>query len=252
MKASTALITSECLKMSCLIILSKQHHCLNLFLTSTSVSLTKSCLCNALECLIYKGECLTHSVSADKWPVTRANEQQRKCKGNIFMLSCYKEWALKLIFSYTFGDSSMLQCRDNCFSEFKAIQQASMVHANIYCAHHSISCGTCKHSLCTPYHIILHCIHKTFIMDTIAYCIARARHSFDTPVYKTWLVLEICHSCVRFLLPVLSISLRRVVRGMWVPQTNSIANTNQTWHSALCTQRYTLGVHVGIQVQSVE
>ena len=30
-------------------------------------------------------------VSADKWPVTRANEQQRKCKGNIFLLRCYKE-----------------------------------------------------------------------------------------------------------------------------------------------------------------
>ena len=89
-------------------------------------------------------------VLADKWPVTRAIEQQRNCNGNIFVLLCYKEWALKLIFSCTFGNSSMLQCRDNCFSEFKAIQQASMVHANIHCAHHSILRGTCKHSLCTP------------------------------------------------------------------------------------------------------
>ena len=89
-------------------------------------------------------------VSAERWLVARANKQQRKSKSNVFMLSCYKEWALKLIFSYTFGDSSMLQCRDICFSKFKAIQQASMVHANIHCAHHSISCGTYKHSLCTP------------------------------------------------------------------------------------------------------
>ena len=154
-----------------------------------------------------------------------------------------------------------------------------VVHTNINCAHHSILRGTYKHSLCTPqhivwyvqtfivhtiayrvvhtnihyaHHIIWHCIHKTFIVHTIAYCIAHAKHSYYTPVYKTWLVLEICHSCVRFLLSVLLISLRRVVRGVWVPQTNSIANTNRTWHSEHCTHRYTLGVHVGIQVQSVE
>ena len=30
-------------------------------------------------------------VSADKWPVARANEEQRKCKRNIFVLLCYKE-----------------------------------------------------------------------------------------------------------------------------------------------------------------
>ena len=132
-------------------------------------------------------------VSADKWPVTRAIEQQRKCKGNIFVLSCYKEWALKLIFSYTFGNSSILQCRDNCFSEFKAIQRASMVHANIHCVLHSILCGTYKHLLCTPWHIMWYI--QTFIVHTMAYCVVntnihcahqsiscgRNKHSLFTP-----------------------------------------------------------------------
>ena len=30
-------------------------------------------------------------VSADKWPVARVDKDQRKCKRNIFVLSCYKE-----------------------------------------------------------------------------------------------------------------------------------------------------------------
>ena len=30
-------------------------------------------------------------VSAEEWPVTRTNKQQRKGKGNVFVLSCYKE-----------------------------------------------------------------------------------------------------------------------------------------------------------------
>ena len=85
-----------------------------------------------------------------------------------------------------------------------------------------------------------------------AYCIAHAKHSYYIPVYKTWLRLEVCHSCIRLLLSVLSISLRRVARSLRVPQTNSIGDTNRMWHSKLCTGRCTLGVHVGTQMQSEE
>ena len=36
-------------------------------------------------------EVVGQSVSAERWPVARANKQQRNCKRNIFVLSCYKE-----------------------------------------------------------------------------------------------------------------------------------------------------------------
>ena len=184
------------------------------------------------------------------------------------MFSCYHVIKSERLSSFsvkTFGNSSMLHWQGNCFSEFMTIQQTSVVHVNI-CFHTTSYCIThTKHSYCTPYHIalhkqnihiahhtILHYIHKTFILHTIAYCIAHAKYSYCTPVYKTWLRLEVCHSCVRFLWTVLSINPRRILRGMWVPQTNSIADTNRTWHPELCTCRCTLRVHVGIQMQSVE
>ena len=171
----------------------------------------------------------------------------------------------------------MLQCLDIGFSECMTIHQASMVHANIHfntkaycmvhanfhfntkaycmvhanihCAHHSISFGTYKHAF--SHHIILYCIHKTCILHTIAYCIAHAKHSYYIPVYKTWLRLEVYHLCVWFLLFVLLVNLMHIAHRMWVPHTNSVANTNRTWHSKLCTCRCAHGVHVGIKMQSV-
>ena len=208
-------------------------------------------------------------VLSDEWPVTRANKQQRKSEGNVFMLSCYNEWALKLIFSYNFWQFEHVALseqlfqrvhentgnkRGTCKHSFSnqrlscgAYKHAFSHHIILPCIHksfilHTISCciAYMKHSYCTPYHIalhtqnihiahrsILHCTHKTFILQTIAYRIAHAKHSSYIPGYKTWLRLEVCHSCVRFLLSVLLISPRRVARGVWVPNTNSIANTNR-------------------------
>ena len=99
-----------------------------------------------------------------------------------------------------------------------------MVHTNIHCAHQGKSRGTYKHAF--SHHKILHCTRETFILHTIAYCIAHSKHSYCTPVYKTRLSLELCHSCVRFLLSVLSISPRRVACELWVPQTASVTATN--------------------------
>ena len=45
---------------------------------------------NLLSCAILAALSALY-VSARKWPVTRAIKQQRKCKGNIFVLLCYKE-----------------------------------------------------------------------------------------------------------------------------------------------------------------
>ena len=58
-----------------------------------------------------------------------------------------------LIFIFNFGNSSMLQCHDNCFSKFVTIQQTSMVHMNIHFSNQGISNGTYKHSFFTPRHI---------------------------------------------------------------------------------------------------
>ena len=112
--------------------------------------------------------------------------------------------------------------RTHCFSNFMSIQETSMAHKNIHCAHQSIRHSTYKHSFSHQsishgkykhsfsYHNILHCTHKTFMLHTIAYCIAHTKHSYLTPVYKTRLNLAVCHLCIRFLLSVPSISLRCV------------------------------------------
>ena len=39
---------------------------------------------------------------------------------------------------------------------------------------------------------------QTYILHTKAYCIAHAKHSYCTPVYKTRSSFELCHLCVRF------------------------------------------------------
>ena len=164
------------------------------------------------------------SVSADKWPVMRTNKQQRKSKGNIFVLLCCKESALKLIFSYNFGNLNMLQSCENCFSEFITILHASMVHAIIHCAHQGILHGTYKHSLHTitncvvhtnihiEYHNILHGTYK-HSLHTIAYCFAHTKHLYCTVKHialhtrnihiahqftRLNLSFEVCHLCVRF------------------------------------------------------
>ena len=50
-------------------------------------------------------------------------------------------------------------------------------------SHQSISHGTYEHTFSN--HNILHCTRETFILHTIAYCIAHTKHSYCTPVYKT-------------------------------------------------------------------
>ena len=144
------------------------------------------------------------------------------------------------------------------------IQETSMVRTNIHYAHQSIFNSTYKHSYShqsishgTYKHLfsfpnILHCTRETFILHTIAYCIANTKHSYYTPVYKTRLRLKVCHSCVWFLLCVLSISLRRVVHTLWVPQTASDTATNGICRNELCTARCALGVRVGAQHHDAE
>ena len=144
------------------------------------------------------------------------------------------------------------------------IQETSMVHAtfimhtkayfivytNIHYAHQSIFHSTYKHSF--SYHNVLHCTRETFTLHTIAYCIAYTKHSYCTPVYRTQLSLEVCHSCVRFLLSVLLVSMMRIPRGMWVPQTSSVTAANRICRNEFCTARHTLGVLVGAQRRDAE
>ena len=79
------------------------------------------------------------------------------------MLSCYKEWALRLIFDYNLGNLSLLKCLDNCVGKFMT-------------AHQSIFHSTYKHTFCTPEHIS-ECI-ETSILHTKAYFILHTNIHF--------------------------------------------------------------------------
>ena len=139
-------------------------------------------------------------VSADKWPVARADEDQRKCKRNIFVLSCYKEWAQRLIFNYNLSDLSMSQCLDNCVGEFMTAHQ-SIFHStyNIHFAHQSIICITYNiqfaHQSIFHSTYNIHFAHQSIFHSTYDIHFAHQsifhksyKHSFCTPRHMTYYI----------------------------------------------------------------
>ena len=97
---------------------------------------------------------------------------------------CYhvKKSEQRLIFNYKVGNSSMFAVLGQLYRR---------IHDNIANKH-----GTYKHSFFIPRHITWYI--RTFILHAKPYCIARAKHQYCTPVYKTRASFDVCHLCVRF------------------------------------------------------
>ena len=107
-----------------------------------------------------------------------------RCKVNIFVLLCYKEWAARLIYNKNLSHSSMLQCLDNCVDKFMTACQR-IFHSSY------------KHTFWTPKHMTKY--KQTFMLHNKAYDIIHTnihvahqsiwhttyKHSFwDTKIYN--------------------------------------------------------------------
>ena len=104
-----------------------------------------------------------------------------------------------------------------------------MVYTNRHVAHKSILHNTFKHSFGILKHIALH---------------ARNIH-FARQFTRHERALMYGSPASGFISLVLSISLRRVARGLWVPRAASVTATNGICRNERRTARCTLGVRVG-------